>query len=558
MYRIQLPKVILWIGLSGFWPSAFPLATPDDWQSLNETIGGRLQAGVLVSQPCFLVVNGQHVSVNQTACAEVQQNYHSPLFRVSNYGAWMQPQWETCQRTGEQCLLDSTTPTDPLAWTAYDCSQGSISPYYIEVQNVSDVQVAFRFTSTTGVPLSIKNTGHDYKGRAGAKGSLALWISYNATFTPEGCTTSYNAMTLGAGVGWQDAYQFADKHNVTIVCGYHQTVGSSGGWVMGGGHSILSPNYGLGIDRVLQFKIVTPDGIYRTANDRENPDLFWALRGGGGGTFGIVMETTHRVEPAVTLQVADITFNATSTNMLSWLEVVTNHSLEWGRDGWGGHIAGPSLIHVTPKLSLSEALESMAPAIEYALSQNGTAVIETLTWWRFFQKYVTGAQAAVGTGNILGTRLMPISLFETTEGRAQIMNVLSIILDYANQYIVAGTPLLYDYKNGSTSATPAWRNSLWLMSFHMVINFNDTLAVKQQKYRLVTNVTQHMRDISPGSGAYFNEGDVYEPNHETSYWGPNYPQLVQVKEKYDPEHLLDCWQCVGWRGADDSRYSCYV
>ncbi|TFK54250.1 isoamyl alcohol oxidase [Heliocybe sulcata] len=525
MARIRLRMAMLSIGFSTLCRSVIADATPDAWRSLNKTVGDRLRTGIPVSQFCFSVVNGQQAAVNQTACAEVEQNYHDPLFRVSNYGAWMQPQWETCQRTAEQCLLDSIRPTDPRAWTSYNCSQGSISPYYIEVQNASDVQAAFKFASAFGVPLSIKNTGHDYKGRAGAKGSLALWthslktISYNAKFIPEGCSTSYNAMTIvimsKAGVGWQDVYQFADEQNVTIVGGYHQTVGASGGWVMGGGHSILSPNFGLGVDRVLQFKVVTPDGVYRAANKCQNSDLFWALRGGG---------------------------------------VVTEHSLQWGRDGWGGHIAGPLLIHVTPKLTLTEARKSVTPAIEYALSQNGTATVETLTWWNFFQKYVTGAQASVGTGNILGTRLISVSLFETAHGRAQIMQALSVVLQYANQYIVAGTPLLYDYKNGTTSVTPAWRNALWLV----VINFNDTLAMKKDKYGLVTNITQHMRDISPGSGAYFNEGDVYEPDHATSYWGPNYPQLLRIKEKYDPEHLLDCWQYVGWRGADDSRYKCYV
>lgn len=73
--------------------------------------------------------------------------------------------------------------------------------------------------------------------------------------------------------------------------------------MQGGGHSILSPNFGLGIDRVVEFKVVTPDGQYRVANECQNEDLFWALRGGGGGTFGVVLETTQKVEPAMALQV---------------------------------------------------------------------------------------------------------------------------------------------------------------------------------------------------------------------------------------------------------------
>lgn len=129
---------------------------------------------------------------------------------------------------------------------------------------------------------------------------------------------------MGAGAYWQQVYTFADANNITIIGGYHQTISSGGGWVQGGGHSILSPNFGLGVDRVVstskimaalsscphkhihwqvEFKVVTPDGYYRVANECQNTDLFWALRGGGGSTWGVVLETSQTVEPQMKLQV---------------------------------------------------------------------------------------------------------------------------------------------------------------------------------------------------------------------------------------------------------------
>lgn len=65
----------------------------------------------------------------------------------------------------------------------------------------------------------------------------------------------------------------------------------------------MSPVYGLGVDRVLEIDIVTPDGQVRTANSCQNSDLFWALRGGGGSTFGVVLKATYKVEEQVALQV---------------------------------------------------------------------------------------------------------------------------------------------------------------------------------------------------------------------------------------------------------------
>lgn len=73
--------------------------------------------------------------------------------------------------------------------------------------------------------------------------------------------------------------------------------------LQGGGHSVLSPVFGLGVDRVLQFRLITPDGEIRIANECQNADLFWALRGGGGGTFGVVLEVTYKAERRLPLQV---------------------------------------------------------------------------------------------------------------------------------------------------------------------------------------------------------------------------------------------------------------
>lgn len=82
-------------------------------------------------------------------------------------------------------------------------------------------------------------------------------------------------------------------------------MGASGGYVTGGGHSLLSPVHGLGVDNAMQMKVVLPNGTYVTANRCQNQEIFFALRGGGGASFGVVTETTARVFPEVPLQVSE-------------------------------------------------------------------------------------------------------------------------------------------------------------------------------------------------------------------------------------------------------------
>lgn len=251
--------------------------------------------------------------------------------------------------------------------------------FQIDVESAADVQVAYAFSLVTGIHLSIKNSGHDYKGRSSSRHSLSLWVSrslninfnfgwcfhqtrnlqsvwqsLHAVPTPtkfsfidqsQCCICSrrlscsqivqcshawrkfdwyqlegFLSYYFQAGATWEQVYTFADARNITVIGGYAQTIAASGGWVQGGGHSVLSPNYGLGVDRVvsnpptgsynfwqvwtkLEFKVVTPDGRYRVANECQNKDLFWALRGGGGSTWGVVLEASHKAEPQLKLQV---------------------------------------------------------------------------------------------------------------------------------------------------------------------------------------------------------------------------------------------------------------
>ena len=540
-----------------------------DWGLLNRTVGGRLHSAAPLSLPCFSTYNGQQISPNKSACAQVQAGYTSGDFRAQSYNGFMNNQAEACisNRT-DQCLLDNVHPADPVAFFNVSCNQGNLSPYYVQVSSEADVKAALAFSIQNRIRLSIKNSGHDYQGRSSLKGSLALWmrqvggLSRDKTFIPEKCTDipSLDTITTGAGVNSHEAYEFAESENVTFIGGYASTIGISGGWVQGGGHSVLSVVHGLGIDRVVQFKVVTTDGVLRVANDCHNPDLFWALRGGGGGTFGIVMEVTHRVEPEMPLSVASIKYVQSGPNVHEWLDLLVNNSLGWANQGWGGHYTGSNLINVTPLLNISEAITSMAPIAAFAKANNGTVVIESLpTWYSFYTKYVVTNEAPVGAPRILATRLIPASLFQNAAGRAKLLSFLSHIVSVGlSPYIPATAPWLYPYPESSTSATPAWRNSLWELGFADTWAWNSTIVEREAVNKLQANLTAMVEELTPGSGSYFNEDSPWNKNWHENWWGENYPRLLSIKKKFDPNGVLSCWKCVGFdESAAAVNFPCY-
>ncbi|CAE6456067.1 unnamed protein product, partial [Rhizoctonia solani] len=184
------------------------------WIVLNEIVGGRLHTnGAPFSKPCF----GNMTSAN--SCSTIQSNYISNAFRADNYGAYMMTQWEGCQKSQEYCELDWTYPENTDAFKPpATCAQGSINAHYIDVGNAVDVIAAFVFSRMTSVPLVIKNSGHDYKGRSSAPNALTLWTHnikytrYDAKFQPDACSSipATPAITYGAGQDFASLYEFAE------------------------------------------------------------------------------------------------------------------------------------------------------------------------------------------------------------------------------------------------------------------------------------------------------------------------------------------------------------
>ncbi|KAF9451824.1 FAD-binding domain-containing protein [Macrolepiota fuliginosa MF-IS2] len=543
-----------------------PSVSAKDWQQLGSDVGGRMFEGVPFAEPCF---TGPW---NSSECVSIRENYVDEVTRTSEASAYIQTQWETCQVTGEQCLLNFLDPNDTQPTLApRSCKQGSVPSYFIDVRGADDVNAAFKFVKGNGVPLVIKNTGHDYKGRSSAPGSLALWmhnlknISYSPAFVPSGCTSEpRQAATLGAGVQWGEAYAFADTQNITLVGGSDKVVGAAGGWLQGGGQGALSPSLGLGADRALEFKIVTPDGKLRIANECQNTDLFWALRGGGGGTFGVVLESTVLASPQVKLQTLILTFAPDANVTKEMWTIMADNGLKWAEEGWGGFSMANVVIFLNPKLSPSAAQVSMAPLIDFGKRLQATASATTTvlftefpSWNAFFQAFSKDFVATVGSSLALASRLIPKSIFETTEKKESLVSGL-LAADAAapGLIILISAPTAYTHTPNATSVTDAWRSSVYHVTVVSSWNWNATLAEKQLHYQTASGSIDNLRRITPDA-AYQNEADVHEPNHEVSFWGTNYPELLRIKQKYDPDHLLDCWHCVGWN-QEDRRFSCYV
>ena len=173
--------------------------------------------------------------------------------------------------------------------------------YAVAARNAQDVVEAVNFARENNLRLVIKGGGHSYQGTSNAPDSLLIWtrhmdeIKMHTEFVPQGCDRSMQpqpAVTLGAGTIWMRAYQAVTTEGGKYVQGGGCTTVGVAGLIQSGGFGSFSKHYGLAAGGLLEAEVVTADGKIRIANASTNADLFWALKGGGGGSYGVVSKLT--------------------------------------------------------------------------------------------------------------------------------------------------------------------------------------------------------------------------------------------------------------------------
>src|SRR5215475_13291402 len=237
--------------------------TEADWAGLNQAANGRLSR---VTVPTLTEAEAKHLLAN-------------PFF------------------VGDQPAL-----TQSSGWL--EAWRSSPSAYVIAAASAADVATAVRFANAHNVRLVVRGGGHSYFGASNAPDSLLLWtrkmgaIDIHETFAAVGSGSApVPAVSLGAGSIWLHAYQAVTRGAGRYVQGGGCTTVGVAGLILGGGFGSFSKAYGLAAASLLEAEIVTADGVIRTVNAAREPDLFWALKGGGGGTFGVVTRLTLATHP---------------------------------------------------------------------------------------------------------------------------------------------------------------------------------------------------------------------------------------------------------------------
>ena len=160
------------------------------------------------------------------------------------------------------------------------------------VRNEADIAAAIAFAREHGLEIAVRGGGHNVSGRASVEGGMMIDLSLMKTVTVD--AASKRAVAQG-GVTWGEFNRATQEHGLATTSGVISTTGIAG-LTLGGGYGYLAGMHGLATDNLVAATVVTADGKIVRASSDENPDLYWALRG-GGGNFGVVSSLEYQLHP---------------------------------------------------------------------------------------------------------------------------------------------------------------------------------------------------------------------------------------------------------------------
>ncbi|KAF9242106.1 hypothetical protein BU15DRAFT_44331 [Melanogaster broomeanus] len=547
-------------GLVNAWPSASGcLCTSDQscWPTISEFDQLQSQVSQPLVYPLPTAAACYPTSGPSGNCTDVIQNAQDGNWRSSMPGSMQFRNFETFMLkngTIDACYINTTITGS--------CGQGSVPIIGVDARSVADIQAAINFAVKYNLKLVVKNTGHDFLGRSAARDSFVVWthnmknISYNPSFVSQGgsANDTYDAVTLGAGVQWHEAYDAVNQYGRMMVGAYSAggSIGAAGGWLAGGGHSALAPTYGLGVDNAIEISVVLSTGEYLTVNNCQHSDLFWALRGGGGSTYGIVTSVTYRTYLSLPVQVYYFQANITnSTTMQEMVAELMYSQTQFTDDGWGGYgtITNQSLSfgYIAPNMTNETATATSQAWTDYALSLEPWGVTSTTTiysvpsWYEFYVG-VFGDSGGDGGNVIITSRLLSR---DTVAKKSK--EIAQVLIDYAVSFRVRfeSGGKVNKIDPDSAGLNPAWRNAVVEVTHGF--SWQDGTSSTEIKGMIdqLKEGIQTMYDLTPNDGAYFNEASLFEINWKESFFGSHYSTLKDIKNKYDPFKLFVVAEGVG-------------
>jgi FAD/FMN-containing dehydrogenase len=553
---------------------------PELWEQLNQAVGGRL---IKVQTPLEIC----RAKPGTDDCSALFKELKNPYF-----------------------IHDQVGVTQTLGWV--DGWTFAPSAYAVAARNSRDVVAAVDFARKHNLRLVIKGGGHSYLGTSNAPDSLLIWthdmdeITLHDAFVAASCKDPPQpAVSIGAGAIWMHVYNAVTTKGGRYVqgggCG---TVGVAG-LLQGGGFGSFSKQYGTACASLLEVEIVNSNGEVRIANACNNSELFWALKGGGGGTFGVVTRVTLKTHPlpeffgGVFLGVKAVSDDAYRRLLARFVAfyAAALYNPHWGEivNLRRGNAFDVSMSFQGLTQQQAEAIWQpffdwlkASPADFDITSAPRIVAIPARHLWDpdFLRAHVPEAIIAddrpnaspdnvfwagnlAEAGHVLygfQSLWLPGSLLESNQQQELVAKLFE-----ASRHHPIELHFQKGLAGGSTEAIAATRNTATnhtvLGAFVLAIiagegppaypglpGHEPNLANARNEAAQIDRAMRVLTALAPEGGSYVAESNYFERDWQASYWGTNYARLRAVKRRYDPDEMFFARHGVGSEGWSDDGF----
>jgi FAD/FMN-containing dehydrogenase len=417
-------------------------------------------------------------------------------------------------------------------------------------ESLQDVQRTVRWARRHEIRIVPRSGGHSYGGYSTTPG-VVVDVSRLNRVTLDGRRRA----VVGAGAKLIDVYDELWRHGLTVPAGTCPTVGIAG-LALGGGIGLAARKFGLTCDNLLEATVVLADGRAVVCNERAHPDLFWALRGGGGGSFGIVTRLvfrTHPVDKVVTF-VLEWPWSDARRVVQAWQKLAPR-----APDGLfsvlnlnavGGTRSLPRITSAGQFFGSEERLRTLLRP----LSSTGTPTRFSVTTRTYMdaQRMWAGCSGTIAECHLQPQGRLGRSTFKAKSSFARrplsARGIDTLIRQIEARQTTGSGPgiILLDSYGGAInrvrkSATAfVHRDALFSMQY---LAYWESSAPAEPNLRWLRNFHAAMRShVSPF--AYQNYIDTDLKSWSRAYYGSNLARLVAVKRRYDPKNVFRSPQSI--------------
>jgi len=468
------------------------------------------------------------------------------------------PDWATLKSRLAGSLVRPEDPAYAGASRLYNPRFDGASPAAVAYcASAQDVVRTVGFAQDYGLPLATRAGGHSYGGWSIGTG-VVLDVSRMATVTMD---RSSGTATVGAGARLIDVYAHLAAAGVGIPAGSCPSVGVAG-LTLGGGIGVLSRAWGLSCDNLTAVEIVTADGRVRRCDVDSDGDLFWACRGGGGGSFGVVTSFSFRTRPAPEVSTFYLRWplSAAAEVVAAWQPWVTSaEPALWSTcklasaPGAEGRVVVAGTWLGSPE-ALAGVLGRLVSALGPAPAARSSRRLSYLPAMLFEAGCSDTGLAACHLppeGGLERERFAATShLVAAPLGAAAVATAVGRVGDAADVPGMVAGGVALDSLGGSVAAIAAGatafahRDALFSLQYTAVWRHGPADAYSAYVRGFRAAMTPHL-----GNAAYVNYQDAAIPDWPSAYWGANYARLQAVKKQYDAHDLFRFPQSVRLSGA---------